>query len=227
VRERRRVRWIGTSLLLLSTSGALAQHADGPAEQDGQVTLHGDPVFELRVGSGQTSTAERARLASAALGQAAKDASAEAVRVEWKNGVAVVYAGRLPIVQLTVDDARLAGDASLEVHANLTAERVRRAVALEQTRSALAGTLFAISLAVFLALLTVYAVRKSKQWAAVTDRWLAEHADRVPTIHIRSLELATAASVRTSARLLVAAADWMLRLGLPYAWLVVTAGQRN
>jgi len=177
-------------------------------------------VFVLRGPRAGKTMEQRASAASKALREVLSDTSPDDVRVETKEGVAVVYAGATPIVQLDESDAKLAGDASVDVHADAVAAAVRRTLRAEQKRSAVASTIFSISLAVFFALLTLFLLRKVREIASRADLWLEQNPERVPAIRLRTIEVLHPAAVRSALALTVGVARWVGQLGLVYAWLI-------
>lgn len=194
-----------------------ASAADKPAEVRVGDTL----VFTLRAARSGLSAATRARAANAALREALRAQPAE-VHVEQAEGYAVVYVGTRPVVQLTAQDALLAGDSGLGVHADRVAAEIGSALAAERSRSAVAGAIFNSSLAVLFAVLAVFLLRRAWQLAERAGRWLAAHPEQVPALHLRTIELLNPATVRTALRLALAAGRWIVLLGLAYAWLIAT-----
>ena len=119
-----------------------------------EVKLKDDAVF--RIGAhGSQSAEQRAGEATSALNGAVKLEDRD-VRVVTRGDAAVIYVGQTPIVQLYEEDAALAGDASLTVHAAAIAAKIRQAVYAEHTRGVIAKTVFSISLAIFLGLIALY-----------------------------------------------------------------------
>src|SRR6478752_173896 len=113
----------------------LALADEVPETKPARVTLHDQMVFVLRTGSGPLSAEARAREATLALGRAVKATTPVPVFVDMSGALAVVRAGSTPIVQLGAEDAELAGDASVEVHASRIASAVRDALRREQERT--------------------------------------------------------------------------------------------
>ena len=109
-------------------------------------------VFALSVDREGRTAAERARLAGQALEHAfdAKEAEAHYVK---KDGIAIVFVGKAPIVELTLDDAQAAGVATLDAYAGGVTAKVNTALKEESKRSAIANTVFSGSLVVFSALI--------------------------------------------------------------------------
>jgi hypothetical protein len=189
--------------------------AAAPAE----VRVGDSPVFTLSVPRGGSSPEARARRAASALAEAVEHARPDDVRVEHGDAVSIVYVDQTPVVQLTQADAQAAGDSGLTVHADRVAAEVRKALKAEQRRSAVANTLFSVSLAVLFTLLAVLLARRAWQLGDHAEGWLERNAERVPALTLRSVEVMNRGAVRGALALLAVASRWVALLGLAYAWL--------
>jgi small-conductance mechanosensitive channel len=215
-----------------ATGGVDAGPADAgaPAETPGtgmtaraaEVRVGDTVVFTLSVARGTQSPAMRARIASDALEEAVTSAKPEDVRVEHTGTVSVVYIGAAPVVQLTREDALAAGDASLTVHADRIAAAIRQALKAEQQRTAVANTIFNVSLAVLFAVLAVFILRRAWDLGDRAEQWLEKNPERVPALKLRTVEVLNRGTVRGALSLLVGAGRWLVLLGLVYAWLIAT-----
>lgn len=215
-----------------ATGGVDAGPADAgaPAETPGagvtaraaEVRVGDTVVFTLSVARGTQSPAMRARIASDALEEAVTSAKPEDVRVEHTGTVSVVYIGAAPVVQLTREDAQAAGDASLTVHADRIAAAIRQALKAEQQRTAVANTIFNVSLAVLFAVLAVFILRRAWDLGDRAEQWLEKNPERVPALKLRTVEVLNRGTVRGALSLLVGAGRWLVLLGLVYAWLIAT-----
>lgn len=184
--------------------------------------LQGDVVFSLREDYAGRTAKQRAEAATIALADAAKSAQPNDVRVEEREGVAVVYAGSVPIVQLTEADARGAGDASLHDHAAATAARVREAIRRERKRSAIAGTVFSISLVVLGSLIALYVLRRLAELTERARNWLLENPQRVPAIRIYSMDVVRPAPLRSALVVSLGAGRFIGQLAVVYLWLIAS-----
>lgn len=207
-----------TSVKASPTPAAVEEAAPPtPAEvKSGEVV-----VFVIRGPLGGKTAEQRAAAATKALRDALSETSPDDVHVETKDGIAVVYAAAAPIVQLGEADAKLAGDATVVVHADGVAAAVRRTLRAEQKRSAVANTIFSVSLAVFFALLTLFLLRKVREVGNRADLWIEQNPERVPAIRVRTIEVLHPAAVRSALALAVGVARWVAQLGLVYAWLIL------
>ncbi|MDB4985423.1 MAG: uncharacterized protein JWN04_601 [Myxococcaceae bacterium] len=205
---------------VLESERARADAPAGPAGQD--VTLHEGAVFRLHRGDGARSLSQRAQQASRALSELVESSAPEAVGVSARGEHAMVVVGGTPVVELSAEDAALAGDASLEAHAASVAASVRLALSREQERSRIANTVFSASLVVFFGLITLYLMRKLHDFAGRSRRFLVVETQRVPALRLQRLEVLGPAAVRSVLLLVVSLGHGLGLFGLGYAWLVLS-----
>jgi small-conductance mechanosensitive channel len=155
------------------------------------------------------------------MAQAVDDPRATEVRVVRQGDVAVVYAGPVPLIQLSDEDAELAGDSTLDVHAGAVASAVRQALVAERQRSRVAQNVFSVSLVVFFALIAFYLMRKTGEIAERVKAWLAANGDRTLAIRVQDVEIVRPATLRNSAVVGLEIAKWLGQFGIFYAWLVI------
>ncbi|MBL9024717.1 MAG: mechanosensitive ion channel [Myxococcales bacterium] len=189
-------------------------------EPAAEVRLGETVAFTLRTSGGGKSAAERASAASKALKAAFETAGPEDVHVERSADIAIVYLGQAPIVQLTAGDASVAGDASLDVHADAVAARLKSAVVAEKQRTALANRIFAVCLVVFFAVVVLYLWRRIGDFAERANGWLEDNPHRVPELRVRSLMILNPAAFRSGLALAISVGKWVGQLTLVYLWLV-------
>ncbi|MET0285331.1 MAG: mechanosensitive ion channel family protein [Polyangiales bacterium] len=204
--------------LWLTISIVHAQEPPTPPPAD--VTLHEEAVFRLYRGEGTLTVTQRAQRASRAL--------AEVVEGEDKAALAqhgikrAVVVGAIPIIELAEADARLAGDSSLEVHAERIKQRVRSALERERERSRIANTVFSGSLVVFFGLVTVYLMRKLADYGARSRTFLVRAPHRVPALRLKRLEVMGPAALRSVLLVLLSVGQGLGLFGLGYLWLVLS-----
>lgn len=205
-------------------AGAAAEVSDAGVVtvRAAEVRVGDTVVFTLSVPRGTQSPEVRARIANDALEEAVTNARPEDVRVEHAGSVSIVYVGAAPVVQLTEEDAQVAGDAGLTVHADRVAAEVRQALKAEQQRTAVANTIFNVSLAVLFAVLAVFLLRRAWDFGDRAEHWLEKNPERVPALRLRTVEVLNRGAVRGALSLLVGAGRWIALLGLVYAWLIAT-----
>jgi len=208
-------------VLLLAVLALGAAEPGAPAAASSPVRLGDDTVFSLAAEHRGKSPGARATQTSQTLEQLARGRELPEVRVELSAGGALIAAGATPIIELSAEDARLAGDANLESHASKTAGAIRRALEAEHKRGQIAGTVFSFSLLVFFALIAFYLIKKV---ASIGDRsrvWLEEHGDRVLTVSVKNIELVRPAVLKSSALILLSLLKLVGQFGIFYAWLVI------
>lgn len=193
-----------------------APSADAPS-----VRIRDRKVFVVRVPRNGQSAALRASNATQALEHAVDDTESPGVRVSENGEVAIVYVGDSPIIQLGPDDAEAEGDASLSVHAASIASKVQAAVAAERKRSALATTVFSISLLVFSALIVFLVLGKIGELVGKGRSWIEAHPERLPNIRVAGIDVIRPAALRGGVLVAIDASKWVLRLGIAYAWILI------
>jgi small-conductance mechanosensitive channel len=185
------------------------------------VQLGDDVLFAIRVARGGKTAAQRAADATKALAAAAHEAKAADVRVQRRDDTAIVMVGQTPIVQLTAEDAKAAGDSSLDVHVAAVTSALREALESERRREALAKTVFSISLLVFFALIVFYLVRKIGEFAERARVWVDQNGERVLAVRVQKIEVVSPATLKSTAEVGLIVAKWLAQIGIIYAWLVV------
>ncbi|MFO0552149.1 MAG: mechanosensitive ion channel family protein [Polyangiaceae bacterium] len=193
-------------------------------ETAGEVRLGDTVVFVILTRSGDQGAAERAVAATKALKSAAVDAAPEDVHVERAGEFAIVYVGPVPIVQLTTADATAAGDASLDVHADVVAGKVRKAIRAEKERSALASRIFSISLVVFFGMVVLYLLRRIGHLTERANEWVDDNPHRIPAIRVRTLTLLTPVAFRSALALGIGVARWFGQFAIVYVWIIAALG---
>ncbi len=203
-----------------AVDGTPAASAGGSAPPPGVVKLFDEPIFTLRATRPGSTAEQRARAASTALAKAAADPTQSGVRVEKVGEQAVVFVGKTPVVQLDAEDAKLAGDASLDVHAAEVASVVEEALARERRRSSIARVILSASLVVFVGLLALYLLRRVGELARRASERLGSDATEVPAIEIQSLEVVSRGTLRGTLLVALGAGRWLAQIGVLYLWLL-------
>jgi hypothetical protein len=202
-------------------SASAGEHgqAPPPAPRDGFPVRIGDrKVFLIHVARGGMSAQGRAQKVSQALEQLVEEGRADDVRSEEKGGLAVVYVGTTPVVQLAPEDAAAAGDASLEVHAEAIATALRAALRTELRRRHIANVVFSLSLVVLFGLVSVLlqrAVSRGRQRINV-----ALDSRELPGLRVGNVEVLTPAAVRVLVSTSVAIATPVVKIGIFLGWLL-------
>jgi small-conductance mechanosensitive channel len=184
--------------------------------------LHDKVVFSLPHAPGQHESEERTQAASKALQQAIK-AGSSATRIHKDADSLVVFAGEIPIIQLLPEDAALQGDASLDVLASRVAAAVHEGLEDELRRVRIADWVFSFSLVVFIGLVTLYLLRKSSGLFSKVRFWLEQKPEGVSALSVQSVELLSAATLRSLLLLALSSGTWIARGLLVYTYLLVTS----
>ncbi len=205
----------------LSLSASAHPAASAEALGGTAVRIRDRKVFVVRVPRNGQSAAQRAANATQALEHAVDDTESPGVRVKEDGDVAVVFVGESPIIQLGSADAEAEGDASLSIHAASIASKVQAAVAAERKRSALATTVFSISLLVFSALIVFLVLGKIGALVGKGRTWIAAHPERLPNVRVAGIDVIRPAALRGGVLVAIDASKWLLRLGVAYAWILL------
>jgi small-conductance mechanosensitive channel len=178
-------------------------------------------VFTLRVPHGAVSAEARAREAAAAL-ERVSDAGGEppVFRFDVRPGVAVIYGGSAPILQLYPDDAAAAGDSSLWLHAASVTEKIVDAFRGERRRRALTSILLSVALLLLSGLVAMWLVRKATQIIDRGRRWLKDNRPRIPALRVLSLELIRPSAVHRAMAVALGLARVLAQVGIVYGWLL-------
>jgi len=204
-----------------STSASPA-HVASPAGASAHIRDR--QVFTVKVSRNGRTAAERAEHATETLEHAAEDHSLDSassgVHVEQDGDVAVVYVGTAPVIQLGPDDAVADGDDSVAVHAAVIAGRVREAIHAEHRRSAIATTVFSISLLVFSALLVFLALGKLAGLVSKGRDWVASRPSSIPSVRVAGIDVLRPTALRGVALGAFDTLPWLIRLGLGYGWIL-------
>lgn len=216
--------WRVLGLVLLTLWARSPARANEPATSPPyvDVSLHETAVFRLFRGDGAVTVEQRAQRASRALAEVVETTLPDQVGVNSTLDRATVIVGATPIVELTIEDAALAGDSTLDVHAARISSRIRGALTRERERSRIANTVFSASLVVFFGLVTLYLMRKLHDYALRSRRFLIVTPQRVPGLRLQRLEVLGPAAVRSLLLLVVSLGHGLGLFGLAYTWLVLS-----
>jgi small-conductance mechanosensitive channel len=162
----------------------------------------------------------RAKAASQALERLVEEKELAEVHAEEQGDIVVVFGGKTPIIQLSTNDASLAGDASLSVHAASVTAKVREALRTERQRKAIAETVFSFSLLVFSALIAVLLLGKLRELSDKVRTWIEQHPDRLPALRVQSIDLVRPAAVRGGLSVALGLGRLFGQLGIFYGWLL-------
>lgn len=205
---------------LVLSFAALLVVAQAAGDADAPTKIHDTVVFSLKRPLGARSAADRAKLATEALARAVEASGAERTKVVTEGELVVIYAGDIPVVQLSAEDAQAAGAATLETHAASIASRVSEAVQAEKKRSAIAGTVFSISLLVFFGLIAVYVIRRVGEGVDGIRKWMIDNPERITGFRVQSHEVVGPTALRGGLLVALILGRVVAQIGVFYLWLV-------
>jgi hypothetical protein len=185
------------------------------------VKLSDDTVFALRATLGGKSPEVRAREASEQLRRAYESETSSDVSILRRGDVALLSVGKTPIVELSEEEAKLAGATSLDVHAASTASAIHQKLLSDRKRAAIAKSAFSFSLVVFFGLIAFYLIRKLGEFAERARAWLDGRSDRDLSIRFQGIEFVRPAMLRSTGVLGLSTVKWLAQAGVAYTWLVV------
>ncbi len=182
--------------------------------------VHERVVFFLRAPRAGQSALARAKAASQALDAVLDEGGDLEPRIEESEREAVIYVGKTPIVTLGPDDARPPDDPSLHVHAASVAGKIRESLRNERKRTAIATTVFSLSLLVFSALVTFLLIGRVGDLVERLRAWLDRNAERLPDIHVGKVELVSAMAVRGGTEIALRLGERVGQGAIAYGWLL-------
>lgn len=195
-----------------------ARAADAPPAE-AVVRVHERATFAIKADRGGQTAKERARAASQALGEVVDRDEPPEARVEEKDGVAVVFFGKTPIVTLGEEDAAESGE-TLHVYASSIASRAQEGVRAEETRQSIADTVFSVSLLVFSGLLAFLLFRRVGGFAERARAWVKANPQRVPALRLGRIEVIRPNAVRGAAKIALDVGTLLTQLAIGYGWLL-------
>jgi hypothetical protein len=162
---------------------------------------------------------ERARQASQRLEQIVADGQPHDVRVAVEGATAIVYVGTAPVIQLTDEDAALAGDASVTVHAEQCASAIREGLRTELRRHAVANVVFSLSLVVFSGLLSFLLLGAVSRAARRVADLVGSRAE-LRGWRLGSIEVLTPAALRVAVSTAISIAKPIVQCAIVLGWLL-------
>lgn len=184
------------------------------------VKIRDKVVFTFRVAHGDKSAAARAKESQIAIdGLLAHPDQLGEVRYEESPNLAVVFVGKTPILTLAPEDAEVTGE-SLNVLAAKVTTRVADGVSAERKRSAIATTVFSVSLLVFSALIAFWLLRRASELAEKLRTWMTENPERLAGIHMGKIEVVSAGAARGGSSIALTLGYRLTQFVILYAWLL-------
>lgn len=191
-----------------------------PEVRPARVYIGQTTVFNFRAPRAGRSPSQRAADANRLLREIVAQGQGADIQVETLGSVAAIYINKRPIVQLTERDAALEGDSSTDIYANRIAAQMDDALHREWRRTAVAGTIFDVSLGVLFTLLALILWRRAWRLSDRASQWLKTHPNHLPPLQLRSAELLNRATVHSLLTIGAVISRWIILFGIFYAWLI-------
>jgi small-conductance mechanosensitive channel len=192
------------------------------ATAEAEVKIRDKAVFVLRASRAGRSAPERAKEANAAIESVLMHAEQLGdVRFEETEGTAVIFIGKTPVLTLGQEDVETSGEASLRLLAANVTSRTEAAVSSERKRSAIATTVFSVSLLVFSALIAFWLLGRASEVAERVRAWMSENPDHVSGIRLGKIEVVSAGAARGGFSIALTLAYRLIQFAIAYAWLIV------
>lgn len=186
-----------------------------------EVKVRDKVVYTFRAARGGRAPMDRAKSAQGALDTLmAHGSELGDVRFEETQGTAVVYVGKTPVFTLGPEDVEASGEASLGVLAAQVTARLSDAVSSERKRSAIATTVFSVSLLVFSALIAFWLLGRSSDLAEKLRTWMAENPERLAAIRLGKIEVVSAGAARGGTSIALTLGYRLTQFAIGYAWLI-------
>lgn len=207
----------GESAPASSGSGASSAAVKAASE----VRVRDKVVLTLRAARGGRSAPERARAANAAIESqlAHPEDIGDARFEEAPENAAVVYLGKTPVLTLGPEDVEASGEASVQVLAAQTTTRLGDAVNTERKRSAIATTVFSLSLVIFTGLLAFLLLGRVSDGANRLRSYLVD-PERVGALRLGNVEFVSAGATRGGVTIGVTLAYRLIQIAIIYFWLI-------
>jgi hypothetical protein len=204
----------------LATAGSASEPIQvRPAASE--VKVRDKVVFVFRAARGGRSPSDRAKAAQSALDTLlAHGTELGDVRFEEAQGTAVVFVGKAPVLTLGPEDVEATGEASLNVLAAQVTSRLEGAVSSERKRSAIATTVFSVSLLVFSALIAFWLLGRASDVAEKLRTWMAENPERLAAIRLGKIEVVSAGAARGGSSIALTLGYRLTQIAIGYAWLI-------
>lgn len=203
-----------------ATASAPSTATVAPGGSGVEVRIRDTVVLTLRLSDGGMPAAERARRANRAIERALGVSSAKTVRVEPRERRSIVFIAEQPVVELTADDAAVAGEGSLELYSASVAARVSDILRAEEQRGQLAHTVVSIVSAIIAAVMAIFFIKKIGDWSARLRIWAERNPQRIPAIRFKSIEVVRSPVLQGALLVGLAVAKWLAYFATVYACLM-------
>lgn len=197
-----------------------ASASAGAAAPKPDVKLREKVVFTYQTARADKSPTARAKESQAAIdGLLLHPEELGEVRYEETANLAVVFVGKTPVISLGQEDADASGEA-LNVLAARVTSRVADAVSAERKRSAIATTVFNVSLLVFSGLIAFWLLGRTSEVAEKLRTWMNDNPERVAALRLGKIEVVSAGAARGGSSIALSIAYRLTQFVILYAWLL-------
>ncbi len=187
-----------------------------------EVRVRETVILTLQLSDGGLSAAERARRANRAIEQALGTTSAKSVRVEQRGDRCILFIGAQPVVELTSEDAIVAGEGSLDLYAASVAARITDILRAEEQRSQLGKTVGDVVIVIVLGLIALFSLKMIRDWSSRARGWVERNPHRIPAIRFKSIEVVRPPVLRNATLVSLAVLKWIGQIGAVYLWLIAS-----
>ncbi len=205
-----------------STSTATETSALAAPPAKIEVRIRETVIFTLQLSDGGMSAAERAKRANRAIEQAIGGTAPKPVRVEQRGGRCIVFIGARPVVELTAEDAAIAGEGSLDLYAASVEARISDILHAEETRSQLGKTVRDVVIVIVLGLGALFSLKMIRDWSYRARAWVERNPQRIPAIRLKSIEVVRPPVLRNATLVSLAVLKWIGQIGAVYLWLIAS-----
>ncbi|MBX3220723.1 MAG: mechanosensitive ion channel family protein [Labilithrix sp.] len=210
------------------SASAPAEPSSAPAPTASQVRpaiaelkVRDKVIFTFRAARGDRAPSDRAKSAQSALATLlAHGAELGEVHAEDTQGTVVVFVGKTPILTLGPEDVEASGEANLDVLAAQVTVRLSDAVSSERKRSAIATTVFNVSLLVFSALIAFWLLGRAADLAEKLRTWMSDNPERLAAVRLGQIELVSAGAARGGSSIALTLGYRLTQIAIGYAWLI-------
>ena len=205
------------------TATAIASSAPPAVNGHGiDVRIRETVIFSLQLADGGMLAAERAKRANRAIEQALSNSAPKLVRVEPKNGRAIVFIGAQPVVELTADDASVAGEGSLDLYSASVAARISDILRAEENRSQAGKTVQSVVIVILFGVIALFSLKLIRDWSVRARNWVERNPHRIPAVRLKSIEVVRPPVLRNAALVTLAVLKWIGQIGAIYLWLIAS-----
>ncbi|MGZ3422028.1 MAG: mechanosensitive ion channel domain-containing protein, partial [Polyangiales bacterium] len=210
---------VATASASASASGSASAAPKPEKHTEAVVRLKDRKVFALTMEREGRMPVERARIATQEL-EHAFDSKENEAHFEKKDDVAIVFVGKIPVVELTSEDAQAAGASTIDAYAADVTAKTNAAIKEERKRSAIANTVFSVSLVVFSALIAFLLLGKASQLGTRAREWVEDNPERIPALKLGGIELLRPAAIEAFLTLGIDVLKRIAQFGILYAWII-------